>query len=77
MIVKKHSCTFHPVKRVRATCLKQYSGMGDDIVAEFKNGEPGNESVQTGPGHFKRPLLVYFKSHNDIKTLTVKSFKNY
>ena len=43
--------------------------MGDDIVAQLKNGVPGNESVQTGSeGHFKWSLLVYFKSHNDTIT---------
>jgi hypothetical protein len=50
--------------------------MGDDVVAQLKNGGPVSESVQTGTeGHFKRPLLVYFKPHNDTKTLTVKISK--
>jgi hypothetical protein len=61
MIVKMRSYTFYPVNTITDTRSEQYNRMGDDVVAELKNGEPGNESVQTDPGHFKRPLLVYFK----------------
>jgi hypothetical protein len=49
--------------------LEQYSGIGDDIEAQLKNGGTGNEFVHTGPeGDFKSPLIVYFKSHNDTIT---------